>query len=183
MQLCPTPLAIYNLHPPLSWFSHAALEKQSTLPQFSVGLQPTFSGCHSHSFFETVIPKGIMPSAKSSGHSDHPLLVPCAVTLHYFLPYQPDSSPGSQFPFPSLLRYSWSFFWTWSAYPLRLLCLFVLFLKDSTLDHCLFIHSSWANSSSPKASTTHPLVNLKLIAGKDLLPELYVSISDGLPGV
>lgn len=94
MQLCPNPFVIYILSSP-SLFSHAALKKQSILPYLPVSLQPTFSDFHFHYFFETVLPRGIMPFAKSSGHFIIIHLIPVLqLTLDYSFLRQPHSSPG-----------------------------------------------------------------------------------------
>lgn len=84
-----SPCYLYSITPSL--FRHAALEKQATLPHSPAGLQPTFLDFPSHSFFETVLPAGVMPSDKSRGHFDHYPLAGTN-TLHYSLLHQPHSS-------------------------------------------------------------------------------------------
>ena len=101
----------------------AALEKQPTLPHLLVGFRPLFPDFHAHQSFETVLPTGIMPSAKSSGHFDHCHLIPVLqLTLDYSSLLQPPFSPGSLLllPFKPL-----SFFFTCSVYPLKLVFFFL----------------------------------------------------------
>lgn len=77
-----------------------------------------------------------MPSAESSGHFAHYTLHSCAAvdTVDQPLLLQRHSSPDSLlFPFKP--------FFSHPSFPGVLTPSSLFFFKDSTFDHCLFIHS------------------------------------------